>query len=179
MKLTILTILISGFVLNLSAQKPIRNTVKAGAFIGSANASYERLLLHRLSFAVTPALGIFNSNGIRYSIAGGGAELRFFLPVLKQHGLNGLYLSTGAGIYSGNASVKLTNGVRGKTPIDGTAIKATIGYQHIFKSRLVLDFSGGTQYLKLKFKGGGGLFINDEAFSGYVPYVGVGVGYAF
>ncbi len=179
MKPSLLFLLLCSFSIAAISQKPLKNAAKIGAFIGSANLCYERVIGKRFSLAVTPAIGVFSSNGIRYSIGGGGLEFRYYLPVLKRNAPMGFYLSPGAGVYSGNASVQFTNGVRTKTPINGTAIKATAGYQHVFKNNFVLDVSGGTQYLKLKFKGGGGLFINDEAFTGYVPYVGVGVGYAF
>lgn len=66
------------------SQKTIRNTVKAGAFLGSANLAYERVIGKGFAVAVTPALGIFSANEIRYSIAGGGLELRYYLPVLKR-----------------------------------------------------------------------------------------------
>jgi hypothetical protein len=159
------------------AQAGYKNTVKFGAFLGSLNGSYERAVGKRHAFAVAPAYGTFRSMGIRYAIAGAGAEYRFYVPVLKKEAPCGFYAATGAGYYKGNASYSFTNGARSKTDIAGTAIKATAGYQHVFKNRLVLDVSAGTQYVKLKFSGD--FFTNDEAFSGFLPYVGVGVGYAF
>ena len=174
----ILSIILSLAAFNVKAQTKYKNVAKFGAFLGSLNLSYERVLDKRSAVAISPALGVFSALGIRYSIGGLGAEYRYYLPIMKKTAPDGFYLNPGIGYYWGNASYQLQNGVRNSTQIGGTAIKATGGFQHIFRNRFVLDVNAGTQYIRLTFKKGG-FFANDEAFSGFQPYLGLGFGYAF
>ena len=96
MRKIIITLFLFTITFSVNAQA-YKNLAKFGAFIGSLNVSYERVLDKRSAVAISPALGVFSSMGIKYNIAGVGAEYRYYLPLLKKEAPKGFYLSTGAG----------------------------------------------------------------------------------
>lgn len=165
--------------LTVQAQDGKQSVIKInplGAFFGAAQLSYEHALGEHSSFLVSPSLGFFKSGDFKYNTYGLGAEYRFYLSNGRTAPA-GFYVSPGLG-YSFGTAKESFDGETDKTNVSGLTGKAVFGHQWIWSSGFSLDLNGGIQYFGLKFKDND-TFGSATAFSGILPALGFGIGYAF
>jgi len=149
-----------------------------GAIFGAAQLSYEHALSEKSSFMISPSFGFFNSGGLKYTTYGIGASYRFYFSQSKSAPA-GFYAGPGVGYSLGK--VKFSDDFGGgntTAKIGGLNVSAVAGYQWIWDSGFSLDLNGGIQYINYKYTDNSdGAF--SAPFSGVLPTLGFGIGYAF
>lgn len=146
--------------------------INGGAFVSFLNLSLEKKFLKHHSVALYPSFLYFKEKELEYVTGGGGIDYRYYFQN-KKITPSGIYAAIGTNFTKGKATNKLLNE---KTDVKGFNLTGVIGYQKIFKNRLVVDINSGIQYLHLTINN---LRYSGSAFKGYVPALNVGVGYSF
>lgn len=176
MKKIVLVLAVVFAVSSVKAQDGKMNVVKVnplGLLFGNAGLSYERALTAKSSVQINGNFGGLSVGGVKYTSFGAGADYKFYLSNSKEAPA-GFYAAPGAAFYS--TKVKETGGT--SFTGSGAVIRGLIGNQWIWDSGFSLDLFGGVNYyLGGSIKGTGG--VEYTKFSGVLPALGVGIGYAF
>jgi len=142
---------------------------------GSDLVSYERAMSEHSSLGISAGYGEFKIDSYKYNYFGGNTFYRYYTKEV----LHGLYFSGMIGIGGGKTKYRNEN-KNMKDTYSALELGGLIGYQWLFDSGFTIDISGGASYMFFNYKEDHKMLKpNDAKVSGFLPSLGLGIGYSF